>query len=112
VTVKKESFELPSKWESLRRRPGGWAFLNPAANLTLVEEQFRYLPSDYVDSNGGYLPLSNLVVSDLVAGDTRYLPVLWPNLGTDVVTLDLPGGSGTYGSPVSARLTDIPVVDA
>lgn len=110
--ARKGSFELPSRWESLRRRPGGWALLDPASNLTLLEGQFHYLPSDYADSNGGYLPLSNIVIADLVAGDTRYLPVVWPDLGTDTVTLDLPGGTGTHGSPVSARLTDIPVVDA
>lgn len=112
VVVKKGSFELPAKWGAMRQHPGGWAFLDPVGNLTLMKEDYHYLPAEYTGSNGGYLPLTNLVMADLVAGDTRYLPVVWSDLGEDVVTLDFPGGVGTYGSLVSARLTDIPVVDA
>ncbi|RAX20445.1 hypothetical protein DRB06_08585 [Actinomyces sp. Z5] len=85
-----------------------------ACNLTLLVGDARRLPVAYVDHIGLNTPVTNTwgASGALVPSDwTTSIPVVWPDVGGDTVTLDLPGGPNALGQPIAARLTDIPVVD-
>ncbi|WP_244671460.1 OmpA family protein [Actinomyces succiniciruminis] len=103
LTAKAHRFVLPRELQSVRWQ----ALWQGAYNLTLLDGDKRYLLVDYLSSSSEYFtPLTVPIVYDLVAGDSRSLPVVWPDCGGDKVVLDVPGEN------VRVRLTDIPVVDA
>ncbi|RAX19102.1 hypothetical protein DRB07_14840 [Actinomyces sp. Z3] len=88
--------------------------LNYACNLTLLNGSVRQLPAEYWKTGGGndYVPLTNYMSDDVLPADLVQIPVIWPDVGGDTVTLDLPGGANCEGEAITARLTDIPVVEA
>ncbi|WP_146032403.1 hypothetical protein [Actinomyces qiguomingii] len=87
--------------------------LEHACNLTLLNGSVRQLPAEYWEPGGGndYVPLTNYMSDYVLPADSVQIPVIWPDVGGDTVTLDLPGGTNCEGEAIAARLTDIPVVD-
>lgn len=77
--------------------------------FTLLKGDARYLRVDFQHEDRKYVPLVNHW-PDRFTGqdDERSYPVVWPDTGEESVVVDmLPDDSG-----LTARLTDIPVVDA
>ncbi|CAM2924326.1 OmpA family protein [Actinomyces slackii] len=103
------AFMLPPVWQTLR-----WRTLSQGVyNLTLIDGEQRHLTADYAAPTSGRWVLSNSAKPPLEPGEEPWrVPVIWRDTGQDTVILDLPGGDNAHGRALSARLTDIPVVDA
>ena len=83
------------------------------SRLTILSGGSRYLEADYAYPNGNRVPLVNYFVYSLEPGASQSLPVVWPDVGEDSITIDMPPGEYVYAQErVVARLTDIPVVNA
>jgi len=87
-------------------------------NVTLVSSSTRWYPVDYLSDpeNDRRDPLTDRIVNGIGPGEVRTVTVVWPDPGTDTVTVDVAprfrGGKGQIQvagrSPF--RLTDVPVV--
>ena len=83
------------------------------SGITILSGGLRYLEADYTYSDGSRYPLANSFVYDLEPEASQSLPVVWPDVGEDSITIDMPAGEYLYTRErVVARLTDIPVVNA
>ena len=101
-------FSLPGKMMDMR---GLGVF--GVSGITILSGGLRYLEADYTYSDGSRYSLANGFVYDLEPGASQSLPVVWPDVGGDSVTIDMPAGEYLYTKErVVARLTDIPVVSA
>ena len=87
-------------------------------NVTLVDATSRRYPVDYVvnPENGRRDPLADRVVDGVGPGEVRAVTVVWPDPGTDTVTVDVaPRFRRSVADLLIAgqapfRLTDVPVV--
>ena len=83
------------------------------SGITILSGGLRYLEADYTYSDESRYPLANGFVYDLEPDASQSLPVVWPDVGEDSITIDMPAGEYLYTKErVVARLTDIPVVNA
>ena len=83
------------------------------SGITILSGGLRYLEADYTYSDGSRYPLANSFVYDLDPEASQSLPVVWPDVGEDSITIDMSAGEYLYTRErVVARLTDIPVVNA
>ncbi|MEE6274194.1 OmpA family protein [Georgenia sp. MJ206] len=87
-----------------------------ATGVTLLAGNERVFPLDYLvsDEDDSYRhPLAELTVADpLDVGDTDTVTVVWPDIGADTVTLDLPRvalAGGLVEAGAAWRITDVPV---
>lgn len=88
-------------------------------NVTLVEGGTRFYPVDYLTDpvENEREPLADRIVNSIDPGETRRVTVVWPDPGTDTVTVDVaPRFHGSITEVQIAgrapfRLTDVPVVD-
>ncbi|MBD8078285.1 OmpA family protein [Cellulosimicrobium arenosum] len=93
---------------------GDWRGAN---NVTLLDGSLRTYPVDYLGEPGLYTfdgrnALVDQSVGSLEPGQSSRQSVVWPDTGTDTVTVDVPYGSTEYvtgSSPV--RWVDVPVED-
>ena len=109
VSMPVAPFSLPGKMMELRGLSGVWY----VSSLTILSGGLRYLEADYAYPNGNRVPLANNFVYSLEPGASQSLPVVWPDVGEDSITIDMPAGEYLYTKErVVARLTDIPVVNA
>ncbi|SFJ82440.1 OmpA family protein [Cellulomonas sp. KH9] len=88
-------------------------------NVTLVEGGTRLFPVDYLTDpdDAEREPLADRVVHGVRPGQTRLVTIVWPDPGTDTVTVEVApryhhsiDGLRTAGH-APFRLTDVPVVD-
>lgn len=108
VSMPVAPFSLPGKMMDMR---GLGVF--GVSGVTILSGGLRYLEADYTYSDGSRYPLANGFVYDLEPGASQSLPVVWPDVGEDSITIDMPAGEYLYTKErVVARLTDIPVVNA
>ena len=108
VSMPVAPFSLPGKMMDMR---GLGVF--GVSGITILSGGLRYLEADYTYSDGSRYPLANGFVYDLEPGASQSLPVVWPDVGEDSITIDMPAGEYLYTKErVVARLTDIPVVNA
>ena len=109
VSMPVAPFALPGKMMEMRGLSGVWY----VSSLTILSDGLRYLEADYAYPNGNRVPLANNFVYSLEPGTSQSLPVVWPDVGEDSITIDMPAGEYLYTKErVVARLTDIPVVSA
>ena len=109
VSMPVAPFSLPGKMMELRGLSGVFG----VSGITILSGGLRYLEADYTYSDGSRLPLANSFVYSLEPGASQSLPVVWPDVGEDSITIDMPAGEYLYTKErVVARLTDIPVVNA
>ena len=109
VSMPVAPFSLPGKMMELRGLSGVFG----VSGITILSGGLRYLETDYTYSDGSRLPLANSFVYDLEPEASQSLPVVWPDVGEDSITIDMPAGEYLYTRErVVARLTDIPVVNA
>jgi len=109
VSMPVAPFSLPGKMMELRGLSGVFG----VSGITILSGGLRYLEADYTYSDGSRLPLANSFVYDLEPEASQSLPVVWPDVGEDSITIDMPAGEYLYTKErVAARLTDIPVVNA
>ena len=109
VSMPVAPFALPGKMMEMRGLSGVWY----VSSLTILSGGLRYLEADYAYPNGNRVPLANNFVYSLEPGASQSLPVVWPDVGEDSITIDMPAGEYLYTKErVVARLTDIPVVSA
>ena len=109
VSMPVAPFALPGKMMEMRGLSGVWY----VSSLTILSDGLRYLEADYAYPNGNRVPLANNFVYSLEPGTSQSLPVVWPDVGEDSITIDMPAGEYLYTKErVVARLTDIPVVNA
>lgn len=109
VSMPVAPFALPGKMMDMRGLSGAFY----VSSLTILSGGLRYLEADYTYSDGSRYPLANSFVYNLEPGASQSLPVVWPDVGGDSVTIDMPAGEYLYTKErVVARLTDIPVVNA
>ena len=109
VSMPVAPFALPGKMMDMRGLSGVFY----VSSLTILSGGLRYLEADYTYSDGSRYPLANSFVYNLEPGASQSLPVVWPDVGGDSVTIDMPAGEYLYTKErVVARLTDIPVVNA
>ena len=109
VSMPVAPFSLPGKMMEMRGLSGVWY----VSSLTILSGGLRYLEADYAYPNGNRVPLANNFVYSLEPGTSQSLPVVWPDVGEDSITIDMPAGEYLYTKErVVARLTDIPVVSA
>lgn len=109
VSMPVAPFALPGKMMEMRGLSGVWY----VSSLTILSDGLRYLEADYAYPNGNRVPLANNFVYSLEPGNSQSLPVVWPDVGEDSITIDMPAGEYLYTKErVVARLTDIPVVSA
>ena len=109
VSMPVAPFSLPGKMMEMRGLSGVWY----VSSLTILSGGLRYLEADYAYPNGNRVPLANNFVYSLEPGTSQSLPVVWPDVGEDSITIDMPAGEYLYTKErVVARLTDIPVVNA
>ncbi|MFW0162996.1 OmpA family protein [Actinomyces sp. SKVG-SVH-4(1)] len=109
VSMPVAPFSLPGKMMELRGLSGVWY----VSSLTILSGGLRYLEADYAYPNGNRVPLANNFVYSLEPGASQSLPVVWPDVGEDSITIDMPAGEYLYTKErVVARLTDIPVVNS
>ena len=103
------SFALPGRMMETRGLDGVFY----VSSLTILSGGLRHLEADYTYSDGSRYPLANSFVYDLEPEASQSLPVVWPDVGEDSITIDMPPGEYVYAQErVVARLTDIPVVNA
>lgn len=108
VSMPVAPFSLPGRMMDMR---GLGVF--GVSGVTVLSGGLRYLEADYTYSDGSRYPLANGFVYDLEPGASQSLPVVWPDVGEDSITIDMPAGEYLYTKErVVARLTDIPVVNA
>ena len=108
VSMPVAPFSLPGRMMDMR---GLGVF--GVSGVTILSGGLRYLEADYTYSDGSRYPLANGFVYDLEPGASQSLPVVWPDVGEDSITIDMPAGEYLYTKErVVARLTDIPVVSA
>ena len=109
VSMPVAPFALPGKMMDMR----GLSGVSGVSGITILSGGLRYLEADYAYSDGSRYPLANSFVYDLEPGASQSLPVVWPDVGEDSITIDMPAGEYLYTRErVVARLTDIPVVNA
>jgi len=109
VSMPVAPFSLPGKMMEMRGLSGVFY----VSSLTILSGGLRYLEADYTYSDGSRYPLADSFVYDLEPGASQSLPVVWPDVGEDSITIDMPAGEYLYTKErVVARLTDIPVVNA
>ncbi|PHP52793.1 OmpA family protein [Actinomyces ruminis] len=100
-------FGVPTDMYSLRE----WGAYQ-STGFSLLKGGQRYLLADFTDGEGVNRPLTNFWSNKLEGEVEHSFPVVWPDTGEDMITVDAPGGTNG-GLPVLAvRLTDIPVIDA
>ena len=109
VDMPTASFALPGRMMETRGLDGVFY----VSSLTILSGGLRHLEADYAYPNGNRVPLANNFVYSLEPGASQSLPVVWPDVGEDSITIDMPAGEYLYTKErVAARLTDIPVVNA
>ena len=109
VSMPVAPFSLPGKMMEMRGLSGVFG----VSDITILSGGLRYLEVDCTYSDGSRYPLANSFVYDLEPEASQSLPVVWPDVGGDSITIDMPAGEYLYTKErVVARLTDIPVVDA
>ena len=109
VDMPTASFALPGRMMETRGLDGVFY----VSSLTILSGGLRHLEADYAYPNGNRVPLANNFVYSLEPGVSQSLPVVWPDVGEDSITIDMPPGEYVYAQErVVARLTDIPVVNA
>ena len=109
VDMPTASFALPGRMMETRGLDGVFY----VSSLTILSGGLRHLEADYAYPNGNRVPLANNFVYSLEPGASQSLPVVWPDVGEDSITIDMPPGEYVYAQErVVARLTDIPVVNA
>ena len=109
VEIQAASFTLPDTMKDARGLSGEFN----VSSLTILSGGVRHLEADYADSHGSRIPLANPVVYALKSGVTQSLPVVWPDVGEDNITIDIPSGESRYAKErIVARLTDVPVISA
>ncbi|MEZ7788865.1 OmpA family protein [Actinomyces naeslundii] len=109
VSMPVAPFSLPGRMMEMRGLSGVFG----VSGITILSEGVRHLEADYTYSDGSRYPLANSFVYDLEPEASQSLPVVWPDVGEDSITIDMPAGEYLYTRErVVARLTDIPVVNA
>ena len=84
---------------------------NASDGLTLIAGGERIFPADYLDAAAEqHLPLSELNVSDDLKTGVTTICVVWPDPGSDTITLD--HQADKFNETYAFRLTDIPVKDS
>ena len=103
------TFALPSSMQDKH-----WPYATHAvSSLTILHRNSYYLEAGYPLSTETDVPLSNNFMYTLHPGAPTRLPAVWPDTGTDSVTLDVPGGDNRFvPKRVAFRLTGIPVVES
>ena len=108
VSMPVAPFALPGRMMEMRGLDGVFY----VSSLTILSGGLRHLEADYAYPNGNRVPLANNFVYSLEPGASQSLPVVWPDVGEDSITIDMPAGEYLYTRErVVARLTDIPVVN-
>ena len=108
VNMPAASFALPGRMMETCGMDGVFY----VSRLTILSGGSRYLEADYAYPNGNRVPLVNYFVYSLEPGASQSLPVVWPDVGEDNITIDIPAGEYFYTNErIVARLTDIPVVN-
>ena len=80
-----------------------------ATGLTLLAAGERIYPADYRDAGfKTHLPLTELQLTPPIKAGTTTICVIWPDPGSDTVTLDH-AATGKEVADLGYRLTDIPV---
>ena len=80
-----------------------------ATGLTLLAAGERIYPADYLDADfKTHLPLTELQLTPPIKAGTTTICVIWPDPGSDTVTLDH-AATGKEVADLGYRLTDIPV---
>ncbi|NCT89594.1 OmpA family protein [Cellulomonas sp. APG4] len=88
-----------------------------ATNVTVPVGSTRLYPLDYVRDAEKELrePMADRVINGIEPGATRVVTVMWPNPGTDTITVEVARrhleAMGGVDVGVPFRLTDVPVVD-
>ena len=109
VSMPVAPFSLPGRMMEMRGLSGVFG----VSGITILSGGVRHLEADYAYSDGSRYPLANSFVYDLDPEASQSLPVVWPDVGEDSITIDMPAGEYLYTRErVVARLTDIPVVNA
>ena len=109
VSMPVAPFSLPGRMMEMRGLSGVFG----VSGITILSGGLRHLEADYTYSDGSRYPLANSFVYDLEPEASQSLPVVWPDVGEDSITIDMPAGEYLYTRErVVARLTDIPVVNA
>ena len=109
VSMPVAPFSLPGRMMEMCGLSGVFG----VSDITILSGGLRYLEADYTYSDGSRYPLANSFVYDLEPEASQSLPVVWPDVGEDSITIDMPAGEYLYTRErVVARLTDIPVVNA
>ena len=84
---------------------------NASDGLTLIAGGEHIFPADYLDAAAEqHLPLSELNVSDDLKTGVTTICVVWPDPGSDTITLD--HQADKFNETYAFRLTDIPVKDS
>ena len=108
VSMPVAPFSLPGRMMEMR----GLSEVFGVSGITILSGGLRHLEADYTYSDGSRYPLANSFVYDLEPEASQSLPVVWPDVGEDSITIDMPAGEYLYTRErVVARLTDIPVVN-
>ena len=77
--------------------------------MTLLAAGERIYPADYRDAGfKTHLPLTELQLTPPIKAGTTTICVIWPDPGSDTVTLDH-AATGKEVADFGYRLTDIPV---
>ena len=109
VSMPVAPFSLPGRMMEMCGLSGVFG----VSDITILSGGLRHLEADYTYSDGSRYPLANSFVYDLEPEASQSLPVVWPDVGEDSITIDMPAGEYLYTRErVVARLTDIPVVNA
>ena len=92
-----------------RSESGALSTFYASDGLTLLSNGERIFPADYNDADvDHHLPLTELNLSDHLKTGTTTICIVWPDPGSNTITLDHP--EGKYSTPNTAyRLTDIPI---
>ena len=92
-----------------RSEKGSHGVAFAATGLTLLAAGERIYPADYRDAGfKTHLPLTELELSPPIKAGTTTICVIWPDPGSDTVTLDH-AATGKEVADFGYRLTDIPV---
>ena len=92
-----------------RSEKGSHGVTFAATGLTLLAAGERIYPADYRDAGfKTHLPLTELQLTPPIKAGTTTICVIWPDPGSDTVTLDH-AATGKEVADLGYRLTDIPV---
>ena len=92
-----------------RSEKGSHGVAFAATGLTLLAAGERIYPADYRDAGfKTHLPLTELQLTPPIKAGTTTICVIWPDPGSDTVTLDH-AATGKEVADLGYRLTDIPV---